>query len=503
MTLLLSLLGAITVLELTIWMPGLWQIRKFIACAAILGLSVVSGLLFGQHFQFWAGILLILSAYRIVNLLRILEDRLQPKQLVEVTRRTSVWLITSQIVVFLITILSNKLAITSNTWLYVIVLLQLAAALVLFLSAVRHLRTTQSQVPSQVPAQNLPTLSVLVPARNETSDLEACLSSLISSDYPKLEIIVLDDCSQNKRTPGIIKDFAQSGVRFIAGKTPSKAWLAKNYAYEQLTEEANGELLLFCGVDTRFSPHSLRAIVETMLAKDKQMISLIPKNTRPGMNLEAVFIQPARYAWELAIPRRWRGRTPVLSTCWIISAAQLQAAGSFSAVSNSVSPEAYFARYSAHHGDNYSFLQSNDAIGLTSDKPLSEQRATAVRTRYPQLHRRPELVALTLLTEVGTLTLPFAALALSIIRGAWPAVVISAVTCILLTILYASIVRLTYREFLWRGVWTVPFAPLYDISLLNYSMWQYEFREVIWKGRNVCIPVMQSTPVLPRQTVSN
>lgn len=494
MTLLLSILGALSLLELTIWLPFVWGARKAIAIIIIPSISVTSGLIVGMKFQFWAAILLMFSLYRVVNLLRLLEDRMQPDHLFSVTRRTSMWLIGCQVITVGVAQLSLSLSVSSRTWLYAVAGMQLGVALVLFFSTIRHLRATRAHTTHEHLAErDLPTLSVLIPARNETTDLEACLSSLVSSDYPKLEILVLDDCSQNKRTAGIIKDFAHSGVRFIAGTPPPKHWLAKNHAYEQLANEASGEILLFCGVDTRFSPHSLRSIIDTMLAKDKQMASLIPRNSLPRpTNLEAAFIQPARYAWELAIPRRWLRRTPVLSTCWLITKRQLSKAGGLPAVSNSVSPEAYFARYSAKHGDKYSFLQSGTTIDLSSDKRISEQRATAIRTRYPQLHRRPELVALTLLAELGSLTAPFAVLAISLAARNWFVATISLVTCAILITLYGSTVRLTYRRFLWRGIWAVPFAPLYDVSLLNYSMWQYEFREVVWKGRNVCIPVMQS-----------
>ncbi len=81
--------------------------------------------------------------------------------------------------------------------------------------------------------RDLPTVSVLIPARNETVNLEECLSSLLLSDYPKLEIIVLDDCSVSKHTSDIIKNYAHAGVRFLAGNVPSNDWLAKNYAYQQ------------------------------------------------------------------------------------------------------------------------------------------------------------------------------------------------------------------------------------------------------------------------------
>ena len=68
--------------------------------------------------------------------------------------------------------------------------------------------------------KNLPTISVLVPARNETNDLLRCLDSIARSDYPKMEVIVLDDCSTELKTPQIIRDFAQQGMKFIAGSEP-------------------------------------------------------------------------------------------------------------------------------------------------------------------------------------------------------------------------------------------------------------------------------------------
>jgi glycosyltransferase involved in cell wall biosynthesis len=338
----------------------------------------------------------------------------------------------------------------------------------------------------------LPTLSVAIPARNETNDLEACLHSLISSNYPKLEILVLDDCSQNKRTPEIIRDFAQSGVRFVAGQAPPPNWLAKNYAYARLADEANGDFLLFCGVDTRFQPDTLRAMVEALLQKNKTMVSFVPRNhAPPRFSVESLLVQPARYSWELSPPRRLRQRPPVLSTCWLIKSSELQASGGFAAVSRSISPESYFARQTAHRNDGYSFMQSDEVIDLGSAKSLAAQRATAVRTRYPQLHRRPELVALSSLGELAAMVWPFGLLVSAFLNGQWPLLAISVITITLLVSFYARVVHLTYRRFLWRGLWTLPLVAIYDMGLLNYSMWAYEFREVIWKGRNVCVPMMR------------
>ena len=196
---------------------------------------------------------------------------------------------------------------------------------------------------------------------------------------------MLDDCSQNKHTPEIIRSFAHDGVRFMAGKAPPEQWLAKNYAYQQLAEAANGELLLFCGVDSPFEPDSLSAIVKTLLHKHKTMISIIPRNQLPARwSLLSLLIQPSRYAWELALPRRLLERPPVLSTCWLITRKALEAAGGFAAVSHKGVPESYLARATAAEQDGYSFLQADARLGVTCQKDLDEQRATAIRTRYPQ-----------------------------------------------------------------------------------------------------------------------
>jgi hypothetical protein len=51
---------------------------------------------------------------------------------------------------------------------------------------------------------------------------------------------------------------------------------------------------------------------------------------------------------------------------------------------------------------------------------------------------------------------------------------------------------------LWLAPFNIFFAIILDIAALNISMYMYEFREVLWKGRNVCVPVMRVVPRLPK-----
>lgn len=490
---------ALSGLEPLVWLPPFWQSRKLISGFLITGLTITSVALVVESPKGWTIILAFLSLYRIVNLLRLIRGRVQIDYLYHASRRTSLWLIGSQSLGLSIVAVGSRYHVSAAVLFDGLATAQLIGALVLLTSTSRHLKTIAPTPSEAIADRDLPSLTVAIPARNETADLEDCLRSLVASSYPKLEILVLDDCSQSKRTSEIIRGFAQDGVRFIAGKNPPDKWLAKNYAYDQLAKEANGELLLFCGVDARFGEGSLDVLVKTLLQKHKSMLSVLPVNLPPdNWNVSGMLVQPGRYAWELALPRGLLRRPPVLSTCWLITKRALDNAGGFAAASRMAVSESYLARQTASSGDGYSLLRSDESIGVSSLKSLTEQRATAIRTRYPQLHRRPELAALVGLAEFTLLVGSLIILAYALTSQNWLVGTLAVLTYLMETIAYGKIVNLTYRKFLIRGLWLLPIAALYDIGLLNYSMWRYEFREVIWKGRNVCIPVMRVIPALPK-----
>jgi hypothetical protein len=209
-------------------------------------------------------------------------------------------------------------------------------------------------------------------------------------------------------------------------------------------------------------------------------------------------LQAMRYYWETALPRRLFKRPPVLSTCWLIRREALERMGRFDAISRSVVPESSLARR-AVTTDAYSFIRSDDSLGVCSNKSAQEQYGTTLRVRYPQLHRRLELVALTAFFELTFLLGPLVGLCLAGHLShalAYGAIWTVALVCLFVTYgLVAVGARLTN---LWLGWLLMPVAFLVDIAMLHVSMWQYEFATVPWKGRNVCIPVMQVEPHLPK-----
>lgn len=494
---LLILFGVSIALDILTYTPGLWRLRKLLAAFAWLATIAACGWLLVGYFSVWSLLIGLFGLYRIFNHARILSARMHEAYLRKAARRTALVLITLQIAVAGLWYVWMEWQPTGRyVWLAVSGAQLLVAISLAFTVHRRLRRTTWPARVTPVSDNELPTVTVAIPARNETDDLRLCLESLLRSDYPKLEVLVLDDCSQDKRTSEIIRSFAQAGVRFIKGEAPHETWQPKNQAYDRLVKAASGKYVLFCGVDVRFAPGSLRQITATLLTKKKRMLCVLPWRADKAEGL--AIVQTMRYWWELVPPRRLFRRPPVLSTCWIIEKKSLENLGGFAACKRSIVPEAYFARQLVA-ADSYSFLRGNKVLGLESLKTTAEQHATAERTRYPQLHRRPENVCLLALGQLASLVLPF----VLAVGGFWlpigpAAQLLAAAACVLLTLTFIRLTRAT-RTGNWRlGLVGVLVGSLYDVGLMHYSMWRYEFSIVDWKGRNVCIPAMHVISHLPK-----
>jgi hypothetical protein len=473
-------------------------VRKVLAPICLLLTAFAAGGLVASSFTLFSVMLLLLSGYRIFNNVRITEERMHEGYLRRATRRTSLRLAAMQALIALAWLGWHAGHVSGQTVWMVLTGLQLAVALVLLASTMRRLNRTAWQTADKHMADvDLPTVTVAIPARNETEDLQACLHSVLASNYPKLEVLVLDDCSQTRRTPEIIRGFAQGGVRFIQGEQPHDTWLPKNQAYDRLARSASGQYILFCGVDVRFGPDSIRQLIELTLARDKTMVGVLPwrSHTARGFALT----QAMRYWWELVPPRRLFRRPAVLSTLWLIRRDALAKAGGFAAARRTIVPEAYFARHAASQNDGYSFMRASQASAIESVKSSEAQRETAVRTRYPQLHRRPENVAALTLIELVLVALPYV---LSI-TGFWLHIgvfahVLAVLACVALTVTYQLATLTTRTGNWWFGMVGALAGQVYDVGLLHYSMWRYEFSTVDWKGRNVCVPAMHVIPHLPK-----
>ena len=112
---------------------------------------------------------------------------------------------------------------------------------------------------------DLPSVSIIAPARNEEACIEAALASLLQQDYEKLEFILINDRSTDK-TGEILAAAADSDprVRFIQIDDLPAGWLGKNHALHVAAELATGDYLLFVDADVVMDAKMIRRAMQVV-----------------------------------------------------------------------------------------------------------------------------------------------------------------------------------------------------------------------------------------------
>jgi hypothetical protein len=122
-----------------------------------------------------------------------------------------------------------------------------------------------------------PKVSVLVPARNEIDALEATARALMAEDYPELEILLVDDRSEDG-TGALVDKLAQEDPRVRGlhlGKLPG-GWLGKTRALHVAASQASGEWLLLTEADVRLATGALRQAMRWALNEGRDHVTLLP-----------------------------------------------------------------------------------------------------------------------------------------------------------------------------------------------------------------------------------
>lgn len=123
--------------------------------------------------------------------------------------------------------------------------------------------------------KTLPFVSVIVPTRNEAYRIEDCIKSLKAQTYPNLEILIVDDSTDN--TVKVIKSIVGDDKRFriIKEEKLSGGWVGKPHAMQQGSKEAKGEWLLFIDADTAHDPEIITRSVEHAIKNKLDMLSIL------------------------------------------------------------------------------------------------------------------------------------------------------------------------------------------------------------------------------------
>jgi glycosyltransferase involved in cell wall biosynthesis len=125
--------------------------------------------------------------------------------------------------------------------------------------------------------ENTELISVLIPARNEETNISSLLSDLQKFKNENVEIIVFDDESTDN-TVKVVQDFAKQDKRIVLIESEGlpEGWLGKNHACYQLAQKARGKYLLFLDADVRIEDNIITDAVYYLKRFNLKLLSVFP-----------------------------------------------------------------------------------------------------------------------------------------------------------------------------------------------------------------------------------
>lgn len=134
--------------------------------------------------------------------------------------------------------------------------------------------------PPVFPADEIrPSVTILIPAKDEGERIRACIESALAQDYPDFDVIAINDRSTDN-TGAVMDEMAAKNPRLRVlhiTEPPAPGWTGKNNALWQGQKIARGQWMLFVDSDVVLEPDALSASMAVVLRKKFDLVSLLPK----------------------------------------------------------------------------------------------------------------------------------------------------------------------------------------------------------------------------------
>jgi chlorobactene glucosyltransferase len=345
----------------------------------------------------------------------------------------------------------------------------------------------------------MPSVSILVPARNEEHCIAACVYSLISQQYEHLEVLVLDDQSSDA-TAAVVQrmidslPLAQQGrLHLLHGAPLPNNWIGKNFACYQLAQHAQSEYLFFTDADTVHASETVETVIDYMQSCNIQMLTAQPEHVLetlgellvvPLLNFTILTLLPVALVHLRPEPSLAIGNGQLL--CFRRSA--YEALGGHAAVKGRILEDVWLARAVKAAGYRMAFVDAMNLVSCRMYHTFKEvwtgfSKNLFAFYNYSLIFALIALILnLTLFVAPSLLLLvtPLVTLPSILVFSASIAYMLAVFMRILLTLRFTRVKRgLMLLLCLFHPVSIV----LECLILLNSIWWHYRRKGTIWKGR--------------------
>ena len=331
-----------------------------------------------------------------------------------------------------------------------------------------------------------PSVTAVVPARNEANVIGQSVASLLAQDYPgRLRVILVDDESEDGTGERARALDDGSKLTVISGAKRPAGWTGKLWAVSQgiaqATQDDAPDYLWLTDADIAHTPDNLRHLVAR--AEDEHLVltSLMAKLHCKTFS-ERFFIPAFVYFFAMLYPFR-RVNDPNRKTaaaaggCMLVRRDALEKAGGIAAIKSAIIDDCALAKLMKKQGPIWLGL-TNRARAIRPYAGMGEIRRMVARSAYAQLGYSPPMLLGTL-AGLGLMFLAPPVWALFARGDSWIA---GALAWGLMAASFRPMLRFYARSWLW-GLALPAIGLLYALFTLDSAIQHWRGRGGMWKGR--------------------
>jgi squalene synthase HpnC len=266
-----------------------------------------------------------------------------------------------------------------------------------------------------------PTVTAIIPARDEAASVGETIRSLLKQDYPGTFNVVLIDDQSRDATARVARDAAAAlrvseRLTVLSGRALPAGWTGKLWAQQQGVDYLDGTAappayILFTDADIAYEPDVLTSLVGRANQSGRVLVSLMAK-LRCESFAEHAFVPAFIFFFQMLYPFAWANDSRCATAaaaggCMLVRTDALRASGGLPAIRDALIDDCALAK----------LIKSNYAISIAlTDRVRSIRAYPAVadihrmvsRTAYAQLRYSPYVLAGTVLGLVLTYLAPVA-----------------------------------------------------------------------------------------------